>query len=80
MPLPYHSLTPYHLGRWVMYDPGYGDPEYGRIKSFNSSFVFVVYKCSGDWDHYQDYTAQGTHPDRLTLCEAPDPLPDANLV
>lgn len=52
-----------HEGSRVHYDPGYGEPENGVVKSFADeiNYVFVVYKCAGNWDRYQDYTGQRTH-------------------
>ena len=32
------------IGRGVVYQPGYGEPEDGAITSFNASFVFVRYQ------------------------------------
>jgi hypothetical protein len=52
-------------GRWVLYVGFAGERDKGRIKSWNQSFIFVVYKCDEDWDNYQNYTAQATHPTQL---------------
>jgi len=39
----------------------YNRNEHGIIKSIpDYRYVFVVYNCGGDWDHYQDYTAART--------------------
>ncbi len=54
------------IGKWVRYHSNPKD-EAGRIKSWNDIFVFVVYKCGGDWDNYQNYTAAATRPEDLTL-------------
>jgi len=51
------------VGDKVNYIPFEGcDPELienGIIKSIHQlqvGFVYVVYKCGGDWDNYMDYT------------------------
>lgn len=28
-----------------------------RVREDNDQYVFVVYNCAGNWEHYQDYTA-----------------------
>lgn len=51
-----------------MYEPGdkvtYITPyksEIGIVKRMASeTHAFVVFKCSGDWDHYEEYTAAST--------------------
>ena len=43
------------VGKWVVYQN-----EKGRIKSWNSKFVFVVYKCADDWDNFENYTGCAT--------------------
>lgn len=43
---------------------GFSKREHGIVKSRSQSLdhvFFVVYKCGGDWDHYQDYTASATN-------------------
>ena len=52
---------------------GHGDPvtykpngEIGIIKSLSENRAFVVFKCNEDWDNYSNYTAQATHPEKLT--------------
>lgn len=48
-------------GLWVAYIPRHGgEPEVGRVKSWNDKWVFVVYKCANNWDQYEDYTAAAT--------------------
>lgn len=51
------------IGQRVHYIPFEGCDnslkENGIVKSFgNSDTVFVVFKCNGHWEHYQDYTGQ----------------------
>lgn len=54
------------VGRWVTYTTGHGTTERGRIKSWNDTYIFVVYKCAGEWKDYQNYTAAATDPKDLT--------------
>jgi hypothetical protein len=41
--------------------------EKGMVKSLshNTGYVFVVFHCAGEWDKFQDYTAQTCDIDRL---------------
>jgi len=57
------------IGRWVQFDKGFRSEETGRIKSFNRLYVFVVFKCDGDWDNYAKYTAESVEPSRLEFIE-----------
>lgn len=52
-------------GRWVEYTGGAGEKERGRLKSWNQHFIFVVYKCDGQWNRYSDFTGQATDPSDL---------------
>ena len=61
------KLTKSDKGRWVEYVGFAGERDKGRIKSWNQSFIFVVYKCGGDWDNYENYTAQATDPTQLVF-------------
>lgn len=63
------ELTDEDIGQWVEYWPG---KEKGRIKSWNNSFVFVVYHCGDDWENFQNYTAAATHPKALNKIAAPE--------
>jgi hypothetical protein len=62
------SLKPEHIGHWVRYR----SCEIGRIKSWNDSFVFVVYHCQNQWDRFSDWTAAATLPEDLELICPPD--------
>ena len=62
------TLTSAAVGRWIKYS----NEEIGRIKSWNSVYIFVVYNCDGNWDCFKNYTAVATDP--LALDFAP---PDA---
>ena len=69
------TLKERDIGRWVEYWPG---KEVGRLKSWNGSFLFVVYNCGGNWDKYMDYTAASTHPKSLNFIEEPEDLKGAS--
>lgn len=58
------SLTKDDIGRWVLYDDGF-KKEKGRIKSWNDEFIFVVYKCAGEWERFLDFTGCATNPEDL---------------
>lgn len=64
------TLTAEDKGRWVEYQSSTGDKERGRIKSWNTKVVFVVYKCDGVWDNFRNYTAAATNPKELNFVEA----------
>lgn len=53
------------IGRWVLYRDGAGKKEKGRLKSWNDEFIFVVYKCDGQWKRFQNYTGNATNPEDL---------------
>lgn len=53
------------VGRWVLYDSGHGKSERGRIKSWNDSFIFVVYKCDNQWDRFDQFTGCATKQEDL---------------
>ena len=55
------------IGRWVLYQGGVGEKEKGRLKSWNDEFIFVVYKCDGQWQKFQDYTGNATNQEDLRL-------------
>ncbi len=52
----------FNKGDKVHYSPKFGKKENGIVKrvSDDGETVFVVYKCGGQWDNYENYTAQGT--------------------
>ena len=62
------KLTEVDVGRWVEYHGSAGELEKGRIKSWNSKIIFVVYKCANQWNDYQNYTAGATSPEDLRFC------------
>jgi hypothetical protein len=52
------------VGDFVHYKgDNYTVPENGRIKSLmhQGDILFVVYKCNGEWDRYNEYTGQATN-------------------
>lgn len=66
------SLTKKNIGQWVVYRKTYGPDhhhpetkEYGRIKSWNARFIFVVYKCADQWRDFSEYTGCATNPEDL---------------
>lgn len=59
-------LEPTDRGRWVIYNSGRRAEE-GRITSWNSTHVFVVFACDGAWERYQNFTAAATPPERLAF-------------
>ena len=64
------NITQKDIGKWVKY---IGNPEEkGRIKSYNSKFVFVVYKCAGEWDRFKEYTGVATNPEHLIFLKGDD--------
>lgn len=50
------------IGKWVEYKASHGATERGRIKGWNNKFIFVVYKCGGEWDRFKNFTGQATYP------------------
>jgi hypothetical protein len=60
------ALTEKDIGKWVTYEPGH-KKESGRIKSWNGTWVFVVYNCDGYWHRYDEFTAAATNPRDLKI-------------
>ena len=59
------KLTEENFGRWVVYTDGTDKRQEGRIKSWNDTWIFVVYNCGNNWESYRDYTAAATDPKDL---------------
>ena len=59
------KLTEKDIGKWVTYTPSYGEVELGKIKSWNDTYIFVVYNCGGEWHRFQDFTGAATNPTDL---------------
>ena len=56
------------IGKWVTYRSFGGDKvEHGKLKSWNDTWIFVVYNANNNWDmdHWKDYTAAATSPNDL---------------
>ena len=61
------ELGPEHVGKWVEYRGGAGEIERGRIKSWNDQFVFVIFRCDGEWNSFKDFIGAATDPNDLTF-------------
>jgi len=59
------KLSDKDIGKWVWYVTPHGDVEIGKLKCWNDKFVFVVYKCAGEWYRFKDYTGNATNPKDL---------------
>ena len=59
------NLTNADIGRFVIYT----DEKRGKIKNWNTTYIFVVYNCSNEWDNYKNYTAAATCPADLKFEE-----------
>ena len=59
------QLEKSNIGDWVEYRGGAGEVERGRLKGWNDKFIFVVYKCGGEWERFQDFTGVATSPKDL---------------
>ena len=57
------------VGDWVEYHGMAGEVERGRVKSWNDTYIFVVYKCAGEWDRFLDFTGVATSPEDLVVVE-----------
>lgn len=64
-----NKLTEKDKGRWVKYTDGSGRSELGRLKSWNDTFIFVVYKYGDEWYRFFDYTGQATRPSDLCFID-----------
>lgn len=62
------DLTENDIGRMVIHDPGYKEPEVGILKTWNQKYIFVVYP-GGNIEkaiEWKRYTAAATNPDYLS--------------
>lgn len=59
------KLTKEDTGRYVKYIGDIGHIEIGRIKAWNDRYIFVVYRCGGNWKRFKDYTGIATRPEDL---------------
>lgn len=60
-----HDLTDKDIGKWVEYINSHGLNEIGRLKGWNSSIIFVVFSCDGNWNDFKNYTGQSVRPTDL---------------
>ena len=63
------KLSTADIGRWVTYSVCRSHCDYGRIKSWNKQFVYVVFRCGNDWDNFADYAAAPTLAEHLEFEE-----------
>jgi hypothetical protein len=63
------SLTPADIGTWVLYR----NKEPGRIKSWNDTYIFVVYHPAKDWLSWEKYDALATYPQDLIFLRGLNP-------
>lgn len=63
------ELTQADIGRWVEYRSSHGSTERGKLKGWSPRFIFVVYKCGGEWNKFQNYTGAATNPRDLKFIE-----------
>jgi len=61
------KLTTEDVGRWVVYLANKAWREEGRIKDWNDKYIFVVYTCDNNWDHFLHYTGVSTRPGDLSF-------------
>ena len=66
------KLTKDDIGKWVLFTPKYdkSNGELGKIKSWNRTFIYVVYNCAYDWNNFKNYTSIPTDPDMLVFSKA----------
>ena len=64
-----NSLTEKDVGKWVIFSRCDGKKELGKVKSWNDTYIFVVYKCADEWERFEAYTGAATNPEDLTFCE-----------
>ena len=57
------------LRQGIEYRDGVGNIERGKIKSWNDRFVFVVYRCEGEWNRFKDFIGAATDPNDLTFSD-----------
>jgi len=55
------------IGKPCFYIPSFGNPEQGILKSWNDTYIFVVYPGNNDAkkEHWDRYTAAATKPEDL---------------
>jgi len=72
------KLTKEDVGKWVEFIDivmddvcfaGKRKKERGRIKSWNDKYIFVVYRCNGEWDRFEEFTGVATNLGNLEFVE-----------
>jgi len=58
-------------GLWVVYTK---TNERGRVKCWNSEYVFVVYRCDNHWEEFNNYTGVATKREDLEVIDANERL------
>lgn len=71
MAIDHTKLSYRHLGNWVRFDQQHGESRFGRLKTWNEKYVFVVFSCGGDWDNWHNYTGQSCNPDDCAFVDKP---------
>ena len=66
------ELTKADKGKWVRLKNLPGKKGTGRIKTWNTIFIFVVFQCDNDWENYADYTGEAVHWRNLEFIENED--------
>lgn len=46
------KLSNKDIGKWVEYQGCAGEREKGKLKFWNDKYIFVVYKCAGNWNRF----------------------------
>ncbi len=64
------QLTEKDIGTWVEFTDSV-KKERGKIKSWNlkAHAIYVVYKCGGEWERFQDFTGVMTKPSALKFID-----------
>lgn len=63
--IPITDLNEKDVGRWVRYRANHGALEWGRLKTWNDKFIFVVYNWAAKQAAWMNYTAASTKPEQL---------------
>lgn len=61
------KLTQENVGNWVEYKDPSRTLEIGKLKSWNDKYIFVVFRCDGQWHNFLNYTGVATNPQDLTV-------------
>ena len=61
------EVSEIHTGSRVTYQPKFGMPEQGVVKTIRGESVWVVYHCDNNWNMFQHYTGALTDTADLYL-------------